>query len=222
VPSDKRLKKDINAFEDGLDIIKQIKPVRYHYNGKADMPQDVEFIGVLAQDLQKIAPYMVGKFNYQDTAGKIEEYLDYDATALTYILVNSVKEQQKAIEDRDAKIETLETKVKNLEDKLNLIEQLLRNGSMTDANSSEGKLWQNTPNPYSNSTTIKYQVSSMVRTAFIKVYSVTGQELQSFDISGRTIGEVTLTAKQLAAGTYVYKLIVDGRIADSKRLILTR
>lgn len=57
------------------------------------MPTDQKYVGIIAQEMKKIAPYTVGEFTYQDSTGKTSQYLDYDANALTYILVNSVKEQ---------------------------------------------------------------------------------------------------------------------------------
>src|SRR5207237_3635168 len=112
IASDERLKKDVTPFKDGIKILKKINPIKFHYNGKAEMPTDKEFIGVIAQDVQKTAPYMVGTFHYKNDDGNMEDYLDYDANALTYILVNSVKEQQKTIEEKDSRIESLEGKVK--------------------------------------------------------------------------------------------------------------
>jgi len=98
ISSDKRLKKDIKPFDDGLDVIKQINPVRFHYNGKAGMPANEEFVGIIAQDIQKIAPYMVGEWQYRGKDGNAETYLSYDGNAMTYILINAIKEQQAQIE----------------------------------------------------------------------------------------------------------------------------
>jgi hypothetical protein len=67
--------------------------VWFEYNGEAGMPTDQKYVGIIAQEMKKIAPYTVGEFTYQDSTGKTSQYLDYDANALTYILVNSVKEQ---------------------------------------------------------------------------------------------------------------------------------
>lgn len=96
--SDQRLKKDIKPFNDGLSVVKKINPVKYHYNGKAGMPTDEEFVGIIAQDIQKIAPYMIGEWEYRNKDGETEKYLSYDGNAMFYLLINSVKEQQQQIE----------------------------------------------------------------------------------------------------------------------------
>jgi hypothetical protein len=56
--SDKTVKKDIVTFTDGLEVLKKIKPVKFKYNSiYADTTK--EFVGILAQDMQEIAPYTV-------------------------------------------------------------------------------------------------------------------------------------------------------------------
>ncbi len=101
--SDKRTKKDINPFTDGLNILNQINPVTFKYNGLYDTNDDgKDYVGIIAQEVQKVAPYMIG--SYQATKSpeskELEEILNYDGgTYMLYVLVNSVKEQQQQIED---------------------------------------------------------------------------------------------------------------------------
>jgi trimeric autotransporter adhesin len=90
------------------------------------------------------------------------------------------------------------------------------------AANAQARLWQNNPNPYSQSTTIQYLIPAAANSAFIKVYSSTGQELQSFDLTGKTQGELTIAGRIFPAGTYVYTLFVDGVRIDSKKLVLTQ
>lgn len=213
VASDKRLKKDIKAFSEGLEVLQQIKPVRFRYNGKAGIDSEKEFVGIIAQEVQQVAPYMIGKFTYQDSTGKQEEYLDYDASALTYILVNSVKE----LKQENA---ALQAELSSIKNELAMIKQMLL--KQTGEPGSVARIWQNAPNPYSQSTTIRYQVPTSAMSASIKVFSLTGQELHSIDLSGKTAGEVILETGKLEAGTYVYTLLVDGQAVDSKKLVLQK
>lgn len=49
VTSDARCKKDITPYADGLEALKQIRTVRYRYNGRGDTRDDgVERVGVIA------------------------------------------------------------------------------------------------------------------------------------------------------------------------------
>ncbi len=101
--SDQRLKKNIRAFEDGLDILKKIRPVQFSYNGQGGIADDTStFVGIIAQELKPVAPYMIGEFTYTAPDGQKENYMDYDGTAMTYILINAVKEQQVIIDQLKA------------------------------------------------------------------------------------------------------------------------
>lgn len=91
--SDQRLKQNILPYQDGLAILRKIAPVRFHYNEKSGCDTRPEYIGVLAQELQKVAPYMVSTFSKDE-----EDYLSVDNSAMTYMLINAVKEQQIQIE----------------------------------------------------------------------------------------------------------------------------
>ena len=94
--SDRRLKKNIADFEHGMDIINKVRPISYQYTGQEEMPTDQEYIGVIAQELQEIAPFMVGSFTGSDSV----EYLTVDPSAFNFILINAVKEQQTVIEEQ--------------------------------------------------------------------------------------------------------------------------
>lgn len=98
VSSDARLKEDVNPFKEGLSTIRNINPVYYKYNGKANLPKNY-YVGVIAQELQTVAPYMVGTYEFlqgdtplEEAADKIETYNQVDNSALSYITVNALKE----------------------------------------------------------------------------------------------------------------------------------
>jgi hypothetical protein len=105
VASDARLKDHVQPFNDGLATVMAIRPVKYHYNKKSGTDTSIEYVGVLAQELKEVAPYMTGTFKMNG-----EEYLDVDNSAMTYLLINAVKEQQQMIEVLKAEIELLKRK----------------------------------------------------------------------------------------------------------------
>jgi hypothetical protein len=102
IASDSRLKQNINPYTQGLQQLLQINPVTYHYNEKSGFDTKPEYVGIIAQDLQKIAPYMVSTVKRKNA-----EYLSVDNSAMTYMLINAVKEQQQQIELLKAEIELL-------------------------------------------------------------------------------------------------------------------
>ena len=85
--SDKRMKQDIRPFHQGLAEVIGINPVRFRYNKLSGHDTKTEHVGVIAQELQEIAPYMVSAI---EKDGK--EYLLVDNSAMTYMLINAVKE----------------------------------------------------------------------------------------------------------------------------------
>ena len=112
--SDERIKKNVTAFADGVDVLMAINPVRFEYNGLGGYEDDgKEYIGVLAQEVEQVAPYMISTFATTDFA----DQRVFDGSALTYILVNAVQEQQ-------TQIETLQSENTELRSKLTELEQL--------------------------------------------------------------------------------------------------
>ncbi len=115
VASDARLKKDIKPFQGGLNDVLKINPVWFTYNGKAGMPNETG-VGIIAQELRKIAPYMVNEWEYTSTNEETgeslgtEKYLGVDNGAMTYMLINAIKEQQKMIEELKKEVELLKNK----------------------------------------------------------------------------------------------------------------
>ncbi len=82
-------------------------------------------------------------------------------------------------------------------------------------------LFQNTPNPFSHETEIKYYVPENADNAVLYVFSLQGNMLLTKQISQLGNGSITISASELQPGMYIYTLAVDGQEADSKRMIIT-
>jgi len=93
--SDARLKNNIVSFTDGLNIIKNINPVSFYYNNDAPFITGQRQIGVIAQELEQAAPYMVDK----NKQGGYEDLRSVNNQAYTFLLINAVKEQQAQIDE---------------------------------------------------------------------------------------------------------------------------
>lgn len=85
------------------------------------------------------------------------------------------------------------------------------------------ELKQNYPNPFNPSTSIVYSIprNSMV---LLKVYDVTGREVQTLVNENQTAGvyRADLKALNMASGVYFYILEADGMRIDSKKMILVK
>jgi hypothetical protein len=107
--SDARLKNNITPFTDGLNVIGKINPVQFYYNADAPFKTSIQQTGIIAQELEQVAPYMVEK---SKEAG-YEDLRSVNNQAYTFLLINAVKEQQTQIDA--LKKDNAEMKKDNLE-----------------------------------------------------------------------------------------------------------
>jgi uncharacterized small protein (DUF1192 family) len=113
VISDERVKTNIRPYETGLQELLQIEPKLFDYNGKAGFDATTKNnIGVIAQEIKDVMPETVKKYNAKLNEEDEEdtELYNFDSHALTFALINSVKEL-------NAKIENLETEIQKLKNK---------------------------------------------------------------------------------------------------------
>ncbi len=108
--SDARLKQHTKPYSDGLQQLLKINPVYFQYNHFTSYDTSKQHIGVIAQELKEIAPYMVGSFTQNNN-----EYLNVDNSSMTYMLINAVKEQQKTMEELNKKNNDLKIRLEKLE-----------------------------------------------------------------------------------------------------------
>jgi hypothetical protein len=95
--SDERAKHpDLKPYTNGLDTVLKLNPIYYRYNGTYGMSDTGEQAGFSAQELQKVAPEMVGtrltRRDPSDEEQEPDEILTMDVTNLNYMFVNAFKE----------------------------------------------------------------------------------------------------------------------------------
>ena len=81
---------------------------------------------------------------------------------------------------------------------------------------------QNKPNPFSESTVIALNIPSNAQTANIYIYDMSGKQVQSLPVSERGETNITVYAADLSAGMYIYTLVVDGKVAVTRRMIVSK
>ena len=111
--SDRRLKSNIEDYGKGLSEVLTIRPVTYHYTAESGLSTEPEHVGVIAQELQQVAPSMVSTFTTNDG-----EYLSVNDSEMTYMLINAVKELAEKSERQDQLIEELLQQNEELERRL--------------------------------------------------------------------------------------------------------
>lgn len=107
--SDIRLKNLLGDYTKGLNEIVALQPVRYRY--KKDNPRqlnsEMEQVGFVAQEVQKIFPEAV-------TEGE-DGYLDFNIHPINIAFVNAIKELKTENEQLVTKVKDLESRLKKLE-----------------------------------------------------------------------------------------------------------
>ena len=228
--SDERLKTDIKPLTDKLDKLYQLNGKSYkkhalddelalpdikddkgnvikkYQKSKNKIHETAEF-GFLAQELMTVYPELVTK----DTLGYY--YVNY--IGLIPVLVEALKEQK-------AQINALTDLVTKTNSSPKKAGALITTGlNETDA-LTYPVLDQNTPNPFNQSTTIGYYLPATTGTASIYVYDMNGVQLKSYSISERGKKNIIINGSEFNAGMYLYALIADGKVIDTKRMILTK
>jgi hypothetical protein len=74
----------------------------FNYNDNAPFKTSDDQIGIVAQELEKIAPYMVSKQAYN----QFEDLREVNNQAYVFLLINAVKEQQEQITNQQQQIES--------------------------------------------------------------------------------------------------------------------
>ena len=113
--SDRKLKKNIHAMSNALNIINKIKPSTYEFRvGEIKgmyLPEGKHY-GVIAQELQEVLPELVLEQNIklEDENGKHTidyEYLSVNYNELIPILIKGMQEQQEQINAQQKEIDAL-------------------------------------------------------------------------------------------------------------------
>jgi len=244
--SDSTLKTEIHQIEDATTILKQIKTYSYYFISdssfiKSDsIDERRKDYGVLAQEIKIILPELV------DTA-KGNMFVNYNA--FIAILIKGFNEQQTVIETQQNQIAALQSNLLLLENDFSQwkkwVAECCRNpkeGSQipdepknyevetqslqlqqTPKNSPEKAfLYQNVPNPFSSNTEIVCKVPESTQKAAIYIYDLQGTELKSYPVTQAGLNTIIVNGSELKAGMYLYSLVVDNELIDTKRMILTK
>ena len=177
-----------------------------------------------SKDRNPIAQQCLSKQHYGFNADELEEvfpdlvYDNEDGTkSINYVEMVPILVQ--AINELNVKIEALEngnTSAKKIET------QAATNIDEIGDNVTLLALGQNKPNPFGTSTSIEVSIPDDVKSAFIYVYDLTGKKLQQIDITARGKQTVTINASAFTDGMYLYSLIADGMVVETRRMIVEK
>jgi len=217
--SDSSLKENILPLENSIDILKKIKTYSYHFKAQPIETRKRDY-GVLAQEIESVLPDLV--YTIED-----EKFVSY--MGFIPILIDGFNEQQELIEKQQAQIESLQQESETLRNALLACcsnkkgQKNMQEFELTNPTDIEKlKVFQNTPNPFTETTIISCYIPESVQKAELCVYDMQGGLIKCLGIAERGITNVQIQAGQLAAGIYTYILMGDGKTSDAKQMILTK
>jgi hypothetical protein len=159
--------------------------------------------GLSAQELREIYPDLVREGQ--------DGYLGINYIELVPILIRSIQELNEKIEQLNAQKGDAEYKTRSINDE----------NADLNAAAAGNVLYQNTPNPFKEQTTIRFQLADDATNAAICIFDMSGKMLKKLPVSsGMTC--VSINGWELGEGMFLYTLIVNGREIDTKRMILSK
>ncbi|ANF52298.1 hypothetical protein A0O34_18010 [Chryseobacterium glaciei] len=115
----------------------------------------------------------------------------------------------------------IQTQIDELKKEIQELKDLLKQNKISLDLSSESngpRLYQNIPNPAKGETDIKYYLPANSKQAAISVYSISGQLVKTISLKDKGNGTINITGIQ--SGSYVYQMTVDGKVAESKKMLI--
>jgi translation initiation factor 2B subunit (eIF-2B alpha/beta/delta family) len=152
--------------------------------------------------------FPVGTVLIQDFAGNVFNS-GIDVTTLVNLIQNKNEET---------------SRITVLEKELQELKALLKKANPTSISPTETKatLYQNYPNPTGGFTNIKVVVEENNATVQCNIYDINNTLVQSHAIKGNGEQILSVDTQSLSSIVYFYTLEINGKVIDSKKLIIQR
>lgn len=214
LPSDASIKNNITPEISALEKILMLSPMTYSFNKVEGMnlPQSVQH-GFISQEMAEVFPELTKDITKPviDENGKITSAISFKA--INYIGLISVLTA--AIQELNTEL----TQVRNDLDEYKANDavrgQIIQNTPVINGYSVE----QNVPNPFSDRTSIRFQLAPGVESATLSIFNLNGAFVRDYQLNGNT-GEIEILASEIGKGMYIYSLNQNGQEIISKRMIV--
>jgi hypothetical protein len=118
-PSDARIKQDIAPYTLGLAELVQLKPVSYRFRPETGYHENdlaKTHVGLVAQDVEQVMPDLVSVGKAKAGSIELDDFRMLDPSALTYALINAIKELTTRLAAAETEIVDLRDRVADLEE----------------------------------------------------------------------------------------------------------
>ena len=224
-----------SAEESVSERLQQVPLLQYYRSPDANKltPEEVEQYKEILRDIQDgdDSDTYIPKEKPQTLLSQVKYGLDVDQMKKTF--------PELVYEDKDGNvsinyIEMIPVLVQSINELQAEIKQLKESSAEKNAKSlpyatsintvdeTVLSLSQNTPNPFSETTSIEVSVPTDIKTANIIIFDMSGKQVQKLDVKERGVSRVTVIGSGLAEGMYIYSLVADGKVVGTKKMILTK
>jgi hypothetical protein len=214
LPSDAKLKENITAENNILDRISLLNPVSYHYKKMEgqNLPQGIQH-GFISQEMAEVFPELTRDITKPvfDKDGKIVSELSFKA--INYVGMISLLTE--AVKELYAQLSAVRQDLDEYKANDVVRTQLFQNPNVIIGYSIE----QNVPNPFSDKTSIRFQLAPGVQSATLSIFNLNGAFVRDYALEGNS-GEVEILASEIGKGMYIYSLNQNGQEIISKRMIV--
>ena len=160
-------------------------------------------------------------FAVSDVRSKYPELIETDENGKSYInYTELIPIMVQAIKELTLQVEELQNELQESNGSVKMMAPVQTSVS-NNALQTECVLYQNTPNPFSERTMIRFSLPEDVKDAYIYVFDMQGMLKRQIKADA-VKGYVTIEASEFEAGMYLYSLVVNGKEVATKRMILSK
>jgi hypothetical protein len=235
--SDGRYKKNIKENIPGLAFIKLLRPITYNIDVTAidavtrpdkrnsmtqaelaaqKQKEQIIYTGFVAQEVEASAKRLGFEFSGVKTPQNDKDFYGLRYAEFVVPLVKAVQEISGTNDSLKAVINDLTTQLANVQEQLKKFNAALIAGEFP-------LLKQNLPNPFDKSSVIAYNLPSNTHKAILTITDAQGKVLKNVALNNsKGPGQAIINAGTLSSGVYYYSLIVNGKLIDTKSMVLAK
>lgn len=231
-PSDINLKENIVSVSDeesSLDNLMEMNVIKYNYKPKAYTPKTEDEQSLYEDEASAAKAEELAKQEIQRMAE--QKHYGLSAQELQKIYPDLVRESQDGTLGVNY-VELVPILIRSIQELKQELDAVKGSGArMTRSAYAEGDdlspatvgnvLYQNTPNPFKEQTTIRFRLADDARDAAICIFDLSGKMLRRLPVS-QGMSSISINGWELGEGLFLYSLVVNGHEIDTKRMIITK